>query len=148
LDEPTNHLDIDSREVLEDMLLAFKGTILFISHDRYFIKKIATRIGEIDQRSLTYYEGNYDHFRSIKKRRQKASTQNNVQSKNLKRQNKQKNYSVNQEIETIEIRLSEIDQQMLDNGFDLELLQRLQQEKDELEQRYFSIIEDSEKDKT
>ncbi len=68
LDEPTNHLDIDSREVLEEMLLEFKGTILFVSHDRYFIKKIGTRIAEIDDKKLHYYEGDYDYFRFQKAR--------------------------------------------------------------------------------
>merc|ERR1711879_46928 len=66
LDEPTNHLDIDSREILEEMLLNFSGTILFISHDRYFIKKIATRIGEIKDKVIHYYEGDYDYFRFMK----------------------------------------------------------------------------------
>lgn len=66
LDEPTNHLDIDSREILEEMLGDFKGTILFISHDRYFIKKIASRIGEIESKQITYYEGDYDYFRHLK----------------------------------------------------------------------------------
>ncbi len=45
------------------MLSEFKGTILFISHDRYFIKKIASRIGEIEDKQITYYEGDYDYFR-------------------------------------------------------------------------------------
>ena len=68
LDEPTNHLDIDSREILEELLLEFTGTILFVSHDRYFIKKIANRVGEIDDYHINYYEGDYDYYRYIKKR--------------------------------------------------------------------------------
>ncbi len=63
LDEPTNHLDIDSREVLEETLLNFQGTILFVSHDRYFINKIATKIGEIDNRRLTFYQGDYEYYK-------------------------------------------------------------------------------------
>ncbi|MCR4436389.1 MAG: ABC-F type ribosomal protection protein [Clostridiales bacterium] len=59
LDEPTNHLDINSREALEDALLNFDGTILAVSHDRYFIKKLATRIIEFDGTSLVDYKGNY-----------------------------------------------------------------------------------------
>lgn len=68
LDEPTNHLDIDSREILEDLLLEFSGTILFVSHDRYFIKKIANRVGEIDNYQLNYYEGDYDYYKFMKKK--------------------------------------------------------------------------------
>jgi ATPase subunit of ABC transporter with duplicated ATPase domains len=66
LDEPTNHLDIDSREILEEMLLDFKGTILFVSHDRYFIKKIGTRIAEINDKKLDFYEGDYDYYKHMK----------------------------------------------------------------------------------
>ena len=55
LDEPTNHIDIDTREILEKALLDFKGTIIFISHDRYFIKKIATKILKIDNNSIKQY---------------------------------------------------------------------------------------------
>ncbi len=68
LDEPTNHLDIDSREILEELLLQFSGTILFVSHDRYFIKKIANRVGEINNFYIEYYEGDYDYYKFIKKR--------------------------------------------------------------------------------
>lgn len=62
LDEPTNHLDIASKEVLEDALNEFEGTILFISHDRYFINKVATRVIEIEKNSTHSYQGNYDSY--------------------------------------------------------------------------------------
>jgi ATP-binding cassette subfamily F protein 3 len=62
LDEPTNHLDLASREVLEDALAEFAGTIVFISHDRYFINRIATRVLEIAGGVLTSYPGNYDDY--------------------------------------------------------------------------------------
>jgi ATP-binding cassette subfamily F protein 3 len=62
LDEPTNHLDLASREVLEDALAEFPGTIVFISHDRYFINRIATRVLEVAGGGLTSYPGNYDDY--------------------------------------------------------------------------------------
>lgn len=62
LDEPTNHLDIDSREVLEKALNQFDGTILFVSHDRYFINKIATAVVELSRKGTTLYLGNYDYY--------------------------------------------------------------------------------------
>lgn len=63
LDEPTNHIDIDTREMLEESLQEFTGTILFVSHDRYFINKIATSIIEIKNKNITKYIGNYDDYR-------------------------------------------------------------------------------------
>jgi ATP-binding cassette subfamily F protein 3 len=62
LDEPTNHLDLASREVLEAALVDFPGTIVFISHDRYFINRVATRIVEVDRGRLTSYLGTYDDY--------------------------------------------------------------------------------------
>lgn len=62
LDEPTNHLDIDSREVLEKALNDFDGTILFVSHDRYFINKVATSVVELSKSGTTLYLGNYDYY--------------------------------------------------------------------------------------
>ncbi|HEV2108021.1 MAG TPA: ABC-F family ATP-binding cassette domain-containing protein [Thermomicrobiales bacterium] len=62
LDEPTNHLDIQARETLEEMLRDFDGTILFVSHDRYFMDRIATRIWSIEDRNLKTYLGNYTDF--------------------------------------------------------------------------------------
>jgi len=66
LDEPTNHLDIDSKEMLELALENYEGTVLFISHDRYFIDKIATKIIEITEHGLVTYEGTYSDYQEKK----------------------------------------------------------------------------------
>jgi ATP-binding cassette, subfamily F, member 3 len=68
MDEPTNHLDLASKEVLEEALGAFTGTIVFISHDRYFVNRIATQVVEVDAGRLTTYLGNYDDYLSAKSR--------------------------------------------------------------------------------
>jgi ATP-binding cassette subfamily F protein 3 len=62
MDEPTNHLDLASKEVLEEALAGFTGTIVFISHDRYFINRIATQVVEVDRGHLTTYLGSYDDY--------------------------------------------------------------------------------------
>lgn len=62
LDEPTNHLDIMSKEILEDALNAYTGTVLYVSHDRYFINKTASRILDLNRKTLTSYLGNYDYY--------------------------------------------------------------------------------------
>lgn len=62
LDEPTNHLDVMSKEVLENALQYYEGTVLFVSHDRYFINKITDKIAELTSSSLTIYLGDYDYY--------------------------------------------------------------------------------------
>ena len=62
LDEPTNHLDIMSKEILEDALNAYTGTVLYVSHDRYFINKTASRILDLNRHVLTSYLGNYEYY--------------------------------------------------------------------------------------
>ena len=73
LDEPTNHLDIMSKEILEDAINHYTGTVLYVSHDRYFINRTATRIMDLNQQSLTNYIGNYDYY--MEKRTELASSQ-------------------------------------------------------------------------
>src|SRR5215216_611473 len=67
LDEPTNNLDIPAREALEDALLEYRGTMFFISHDRYFLRKLATRVVDLEGRRLRNYLGGYDYYRSHRK---------------------------------------------------------------------------------
>ena len=62
IDEPTNHLDITSKEILESALCSYTGTVLYVSHDRYFINKTATRILDLTDRHLNEYKGNYDYY--------------------------------------------------------------------------------------
>jgi ATP-binding cassette subfamily F protein 3 len=62
LDEPTNHLDLDSKEILENALIDYPGTILFVSHDRYFINRIATKVFELSSKQLNEYLGDYDYY--------------------------------------------------------------------------------------
>lgn len=75
LDEPTNHLDIDSKEVLENALEEFPGTILFVSHDRYFINRMANRILEMEQNNINLVNGDYEYF--LHKKEEHEITQTN-----------------------------------------------------------------------
>src|SRR5699024_5262129 len=66
LDEPTNHLDIHSKEVLESALQNYPGTIVFVSHDRYFIDRIASTVIEMDEREIGVYNGDYSYYKHKK----------------------------------------------------------------------------------
>ncbi len=69
LDEPTNHIDIDTKEMLEEALSKFKGTLFFISHDRYFINKLAERVINIEDEKFEQYLGNYDYYKEQKNKK-------------------------------------------------------------------------------
>ncbi|MGN8229905.1 ribosomal protection-like ABC-F family protein [Paenibacillus polymyxa] len=75
LDEPTNHLDIDSREALEEALDTYTGTVLAISHDRYFVNKLAGRVWELEDGRLTFYLGSFDEYRAKKRELENARLQ-------------------------------------------------------------------------
>ena len=70
MDEPTNHIDINTKEILEEALNDYKGTLLIISHDRFFINKIATRILSIENKKIISYIGNYNDYLSIKNKKE------------------------------------------------------------------------------
>lgn len=117
LDEPTNHLDIASKEVLEDALNQFEGTIFFISHDRYFINKVATRVIELTSNKAISYDGNYDTYlnnKTIAKPVKKDNTdyldmkQQNALYRKL--QNKIKKIETN--ISTLEDKINALNQQL------------------------------------
>lgn len=82
LDEPTNHLDIDSREVLENALINFDGTILFVSHDRYFINKLATQIVELSPDGSELFLGNYNYY--VEKKEEQAAIEEHKKEEQAK----------------------------------------------------------------
>lgn len=103
LDEPTNHLDIESIETFEEALEKFKGTIFFISHDRYFINKIGERVIAIEDNKFKSYLGNYDYYKEIQDRLQLEKDINDVQKEKIKKKEKKK-----KEIDEAKKRESEI----------------------------------------
>ena len=107
LDEPTNHLDITSKEVLEDALLQFDGTIFFISHDRYFINKIATRVIELTPNGAISYDGNYDTYIAskqplIKEKNTNTKYVETKQQQAISRKQRNEIKKVEKEISTLE----------------------------------------------
>ena len=125
LDEPTNHLDIISREILESNLVSYEGTLLFISHDRYFINQVATRIIELTPDEIIPYLGNYDfyleHRRVVEQKKQEeqpasqnkeAYTQQKMASSELRKKKARRN-KLEKEIEEAETRIEEIKEKML-----------------------------------
>ena len=132
LDEPTNHLDIVSKEILEEALNNYTGTVLYVSHDRYFINKTATRILDLTNHNLVNYIGNYDYYMEKREELTKIyapdiqeetiavqtessnksdwKQQKEEQAQKRKRENDLKKTEA--EIEKLELRDSEIDEEM------------------------------------
>jgi len=81
MDEPTNHLDIASKEVLEEALVHYDGTILIISHDRYFLNKVTTKILSLSKEGIKEYLGNYDYYYEKKKEQQQLTAEEPVMQK-------------------------------------------------------------------
>ncbi len=158
LDEPTNHLDIMSREVLEDALTDFDGTILAVSHDRYFIKKLASRILAFEDGGVRDYMGTYEDYLSYVSRfAQKSAstaseaptaTESKKQYMKSKQESAEKRRLANrikksrEEIAAIETRLDEISREIDENQSDADLLSKLYSESEELETRMMTLMEE------
>ncbi|MDU5806438.1 MAG: ABC-F family ATP-binding cassette domain-containing protein [Peptoniphilus harei] len=128
LDEPTNHLDIDSKEILEDALLKYEGTVLSISHDRYFLNKTVDKIFEMTESGINTFLGNYDYY--LEKTTEVESDDEDYKSrteiereKREEREERKKNKAlrkekekIEKEISTLEEKLSTIDSKLADSN--------------------------------
>ena len=112
MDEPTNHLDIDSKEILEDAILDYEGTVLIISHDRYFLNKIAVKILEMQDDGMSEYLGNYDYYVEKQKEMMAKDEESQTISKTqLKKEKKKQNLKRN-EIKKIKNDIKNIEEKM------------------------------------
>ena len=152
LDEPTNHLDIDSKEVLENALIDFDGTLLFVSHDRYFINRVATHVLELSENGSTLYLGDYDYYVEKKAEVEMTQTEEVSTSNQAKEASPANDYqaqkesqkearklmrqieSLEAEIEELESQSQAISEQMLETN-DAEKLMELQTELDKISHR-------------
>lgn len=146
LDEPTNHLDIDSREVLEEALEDFAGTILAVSHDRYFLNKLFQKIYWIEKRQVYAFEGDYTWAKEkMAEWRERQVQVSPVRKKKTTRQkisksNSGKNDNLENEIIHIEEQIILLDQQLTETQ-DVEALQQLFKEKEDLEAKWETLCE-------
>jgi len=155
LDEPTNHLDIESREMIEEALKDFKGTILFISHDRYFINQAANSVVALENFGLKRYLGSYDYYRE-KRDRQTIPTKavirkvvNRIESEMKQGFPKQKQKKVNpfqlkkleEEIATLETRSSVLDNQLAEYSSDYTKLLEIHSIKEQCDSKLENLLE-------
>ena len=150
LDEPTNHLDITSKEVLEQALQNFDGTCFFISHDRYFINKTATKVVELSKNGATIYLGNYDYY--IEKTAQNPQTkqiekkinlsyQEQKQQEAAKRKAQNRIKSLETQIAQTELQIKETDK-LLEQTKDHIELAKIFENKAELEEKLLQMYEE------
>ena len=164
LDEPTNHLDIVSKDVLENALNNFPGTVCYVSHDRYFINKTATRILDLTENRLLNYIGNYDYYIEKREAVEEAANLTNteqaekpadvseskkewIDNKTVQAQKKKVKNALNKcekEISEIEDKLQSIDEEFAnpENASNVGKLMELQKQKEALEKRLDKLMED------
>ncbi|HER1379332.1 TPA: ABC-F family ATP-binding cassette domain-containing protein [Streptococcus pyogenes] len=159
LDEPTNHLDIDSKEVLENALIDFDGTLLFVSHDRYFINRLATKVLEITENGSTLYLGNYDYYlekkaeleelarlaagETVEETKEASATDYQLQKANQKERRRltRRYEEIEARLETIEERIGAIQEDMHASNDTAQLI-AWQKEWDQLDQEQEALMEE------
>ena len=152
LDEPTNHLDISSREWMEDALSDYEQTLLFVSHDRYFIEKFATRIWALSDGKITDYRGTYNEYCQWKSRQEifAQAERNNLRKTNVKTTSARKEAIPNRErsiaklereIEKLEQKLAELDALAEENAADYQKLMELDEQKTALDGELMALYE-------
>lgn len=167
LDEPTNHLDIASREALENALMDFDGAIIFVSHDRYFINKFASRICELENGKFKDYYGDYEEYRlkkaELMEEYEKKNAEHNGHSKKSPQEDDEylaqkrarsrardpwrikKVESIEEEIEKYENKIKFIEEEMFKCGSDYDKIFELQNKKQELMAKIDGLLEEWEK---
>ena len=148
LDEPTNHLDIASREWMEDAVSQYPEALLFVSHDRYFIEKFATRIWYLENGKITDYRGSYSEFREYMARQQVFNQTAKQEVKKKESQPKKKSGSsekqrlkLEREIAKLEEQLSELDKLAESYSTDYEKLMEIDSEKESLNDKLLEAYE-------
>ena len=151
LDEPTNHLDIASREWMEDALSDYEQTLLFVSHDRYFIEKFATRIWALSDGHITDFRGGYsdfcrwrerqESFRQNERAAQKKKEPKTEQRKKPVPGNDKAIAKVEREISRLEARIAELDAEAEENGSDYQKLMELSEQREALENELMELYE-------
>ncbi len=147
LDEPTNHLDIASREWMEDALSDYGETLLFVSHDRYFIEKFATRIWALDNGELTDFRGGYKEYCAWKQRQAVfAQAEKTARPKEEKKKPRVPNAEkligkTEREIEKLEARMADLDREAQGFASDYQKLMELEEQKAGLEEQLMVLYE-------
>lgn len=157
MDEPTNHLDLDSKEVLEDAIMDYDGTVLVISHDRYFLNKISSKILEMTPEGVNEYLGDYNYYlekksletspdaetpEQINKTQSKALKKKDREAEKLERQEKKRLKNLEQDISSVEEIVSSLEARLCEpevysnHELSLEINKELQEQKTLLEQKY------------